>query len=396
MDSPIDALYLQQATDTVARRFPMFLVKLHRGVFWNYLEHRKNPLMVEEEQHYPCQSINVSDNNRYLLKVLYFQNRISVEFFHVLADGFGATEFLKSLLFYYLSYCGYKVEAEGQILLEDDGTDPSESEDSFKRYSKSVYYESFSNRNAYHIKGTPFEQYGFNAVHGVVSACELNTLAKKHDTTITAYLTALLIYSTYQTRVAGEGSKTPIVAAVPVNLRKLFPSKTLRNFFGVVNIGAVVSEYTTMEDLIGLCHDMLKHKTSPLHLQNILCSNVARENNSLAKMVPLPIKKWLIRLGFQMLGERKTSLTISNLGRIRLPESMSKYVQQVETLVYPSPQNPINCGISSVGDRLTITFVRSITEADILQYFFSYLTSEAGLSVELYSNGWGEAHDEMF
>lgn len=72
-----------------------------------------------------------------------------------------------------------------------------------------------------------------------------------------------------------------------------------------------------------------------------------------------------------------------------LPQQMYKHVELIEALVYPSNKSPMNCGISSVNDKLVITFTRNIVESDILQYFFSTLAGEAGLEVKIYSNDWG-------
>lgn len=387
--SPVDVDALQQAADTVFDRFPMFTVKLRRGVFWNYLESSTDKIVIAEDQQYPCRNIDPTTNNGYLFKVLYYKNRVSVEVFHALTDGNGAVEFLKSLLYYYLLYMGHEMDTEYRILLADSGVDIHDMEDAFRRYYKDCYVESVRNSRAYHIKGTAFEQFGNNVVHGVVSASQLNALAKQKGSTITAYLSALLSYSIYQTRIKYSKSNAPVVIAVPVNLRKAFPSRTLRNFFGVVNLGARITEDTTLDELIFRTNEMLKYKTGKENLQNIIYNNVALERNKATLFVPLFLKNWFVNLGFHVLGESKRTLTLSNIGNIILPQQMYKHVELIEALVYPSNKSPMNCGISSVNDKLVITFTRNIVESDILQYFFSTLAGEAGLEVKIYSNDWG-------
>ncbi|MEG2000136.1 MAG: alcohol acetyltransferase [Evtepia sp.] len=388
MTSPVDAVHLQKAADTVARRFPMFMVKIHKGVFWNYMDKNTGYFTIEKEEHAPCRKMDRSENNGYQFKILYFQNRISLEISHVLADGRGAMEFLKSLLYYYLSYCGYEQEPDCGILLEGDPFDPGESEDSFEKYSANTYYERIKSPKAYRIKGTSFESLGTNVVHGIVSAGELTALAQKNKSTITAYLAALLIHAIYQTRVRVDGSKLPIVVAVPVNLRKQFPSKTLRNFFGVVHIGGEISDEVTFDELVVHCTKMLKHKTEKYYLQNIICSNVALES-SVAKTLPLIFKKRIIRLCFRLSGGKKSTISLTNVGTLQLPEHMQRHISQMEAMLYPNFHSPINCGICTLGDKLTISFSRNIVEADILQYFFSYLSEQLSSPVELYSNDWG-------
>ncbi|OBZ13182.1 MULTISPECIES: hypothetical protein [Bacillales] len=388
---PIEPEALQLAADTVFDRFPMFTVKLRKGVFWNYLDANNERIVIAEEQQYPCPDIDPKTNNGYLFKVLYYKNRVSIEVFHSLTDGNGAIEFLKSLLYYYLANTGQEVDPEGKILLADTGVDASDMEDSFRTHFKDCYVENYRNSKSYHIKGTRFEIFGNNVVHGIVSGNQLNQAAKQKGSTVTAYLTALLIYSIYQTRNKYSERNEPVVIAIPANLRKMFPSRTLRNFFGVVNIGAKVTEDTTFDELVARTGEMLKQKTSKQNLQSFIYNNVALERNKATMFVPLFLKSWFVNWGFQTLGESKKTMTLSNLGNIILPQQMYEYIEQIEAVVYPTNKSPISCGICTVNDRMAITFTRNIVEADILQYFFAYLANQAGLEVKVYSNDWGRS-----
>lgn len=63
-----------------------------------------------------------------------------------------------------------------------------------------------------------------------MSANKIQQLAKQHGTTITAFVTAVLIAVIYKERLQYRAYKEKINIAVPVNLRSLFASSTLRNF----------------------------------------------------------------------------------------------------------------------------------------------------------------------
>ncbi|MEG2406887.1 MAG: alcohol acetyltransferase, partial [Clostridiales bacterium] len=153
LSEAVDGAVLQKATNMVLPRFPIFTVKLRRGLFWNYLEKNDAAFFVKKEEIYPCFTMMPRRNSGYLFKVMYFKNRISLEVFHALTDGSGAMEFLKSLLYYYEKLLGNQIEDEGMILLKDETISESEIEDSFSRY----YLESNSKRaefeKAYKIKG---------------------------------------------------------------------------------------------------------------------------------------------------------------------------------------------------------------------------------------------------
>ncbi len=395
MKEPVDEEKLQQAADTVAGRFPMFMVSMKKGIFWNYLEKNSKGIQVMKDERYPCHEIIMEKNQGHLMKILYYHHRISVEFFHVLTDGKGAAEFLKSLLFYYLLYSGHSVEDDGMILLENDITEMHETDDSFLKYSSNAYYEKMTSPNSYRIKGTNFEIFGFEAVHGVMESEKLLSAAKKRGGTVTAYLTAALIYSIYQSNQAAREKKRPIVVAVPVNLRKVFPSQTLRNFFGVVNIGVMPKAITAFEDLVRQCDELLRYKTNASYLQNIICKNVAIESKGYIQGIPLFIKKWLITAGFKQMGEKKKTLSLTNLGKLEFPDSMKQHIVQAELLLYPTPASPINCGVITKDDSTIFTFTRSIAETDLIQTFFSFLANEEKLQIRVYSNDWGRQNDAM-
>ena len=385
----IDGDILQKSLDCVYHRFPMLFVHLHKGVFWNYLEQDTNRFTVEEETEYPCNYITEKKENSYMLRVFYYCNRISVEIFHSLTDGSGAIEFMKSLLYYYLTFSGHEIRQDQKILLADGGVDPCDIEDSFSHYYKKVVPRPSIEQNAYHLSGTQFEHYGNNVIHGVVSASKLNAVARQKGATITSFLVALIIDSIFQTRMQYGNDRKPVVVTVPVNLRHFFPSKTLRNFFSVVNIGVPVTEETTLDQLILKTTEMLKEKTQKDYLLQSISKNVTLEKLGAAKLVPLFVKDLFVNLGFDIFGENKKTITLSNLGEIRLPQDMYRYVQQFEVVLYTTPKSPINCGVCSTNDRLVISFSRIIIETDVIQYFFSRLSEQGGIDVEIYSNDWG-------
>ena len=89
---------LQKALDMTLPRFPAFKVAIRTGLFWRYLEpnHRPGPF-VRPDIVNPCMPMHFRSNNRYLIRVYYYNKRISVEMFHSLADGFGGLCLLKTL-----------------------------------------------------------------------------------------------------------------------------------------------------------------------------------------------------------------------------------------------------------------------------------------------------------
>lgn len=386
---PVKKEVLQAAVDIVIKRFPTLAVKLHKGVFWNFLGENDKRLIVKQEEEYPCYPIKASLNNGYLMRVLYFNRRISLEVFHSLTDGVGALEVLKTLVYQYLLLTGKRIDHEDMILLPEELPIKYEIEDSFEKYYQPVPAKLPEETKAFHIQGTPIEPFGHNVIHGVMSASLLNAKAKQSGATITEYLTAVLIYSIYSETMKYGIYRKPVTIAIPVNLRKIFPSKTLRNFFAVINIGIKVSEDITFEAIIEEVSMQLKEKTKKERLQQEMAKNIKYAKMLAARFVPIVAKNVAMRYGFENFGQNRKTMTLSNLGNTKLPSSMSPYVERMEAVVYPTGKSPVSCGMCSVNDKLTITFSSTITETEIIRSFFSFLAQHTGMMVEIYSNDWG-------
>ena len=397
LNEAVDGEILQKAAENIFDRFPMMFLRLRKGVFWNYFDTNRDKFTVQEETDCPCAEINPYENNGYLLKIIYYGNRVSVEMFHSLTDGGGAVEFLKSLLFEYFRFLGDDLDSEGKVLLADEGVSPAELEDSFSRFYAPEHRdkrEAVKPSRSFRIKGATFEAHGNNVTTGIVSARELIKRAKAKNATVTAYLAVLLIHSIYTEQQKYTTSQAPIVVAVPVNLRKVFPSSTLRNFFAVANVGVTVAAESSMklDDVIVETSRQLKARTDKQALQAFITDNVSLEKKLYSRFVPLFIKKILMMIGSDIMGESLKTISLSNLGSISVPTGFLSRVSHMEMNLYPTPKSPINCAVCSLGDKLAISFSRTIIESDIIRRFFGGL-AENGLEVEIYSNDWGREHD---
>ena len=383
----VDGVILQKTVDFIYSRFPTFFVKMHRGVFWNYFDDNAEKFRVQEETEYPCGNFTQTENDGYFIRILYFSHRISVEAFHSLTDGSGVIELLKTILYYYFSYTGCPIDDEGKVLLVGDGVSAEETEDSFSKNDKKVPLLKYKKSGTFIIKGTPFESFGNNVITGVISASELNKLAKEKNATITSYLASVLIHSIYAAKQKYTADKNPISVCVPVNLRKAFQSKSLRNFFTVVNIDVKMDDSIRFEAIIEAAGAQLKSKTEKSALQERISYNMKFESGAIKKFAPLFLKKLFIMIGFRFMGGQTVSL--SNLGNIAVPSGFASKLNLMECILYPMPKSPVVCGVCSVNDRLAISFSRTVQESDIIQTFFNYLTDNSGLKLSVYSNDWG-------
>ncbi len=397
LNEEIDPDTLQLAVNMIYERFSLFFLRLRRGVFWNYFDRNHIYFKVEEDLNSPCDNIIKFENKGYIIKVLYYKNRVSVEAFHSITDGNGILEYIKSLIYYYICIKHGNIDPQGKVLLFDEKD--KNDEDSFLRhYSRKTYNrrktitrEGFSFR----LKGKQYKHSGHSVVTGVISVARLKECSKEYNCTITAFLIAYLIKAIYNEKQSKTGNKKPIVIAVPVNLRKIFASKTLKNFFGIVNISYKMSPDTKIENLLASVTDQLKLSSNQDYLEDMFVKNIKRSNNVLAMNTPLIIKNIFIPLGFRFIGELRKTITLTNLGKVDFPDGIKQYVECAEVLLYPTQKSPINCGVCSFEDKLCFSFTRSITDASIARAFFTSLTLALGQNVAVYSNNWGEVNEKV-
>ncbi len=394
----VDRLTLQLAVNMIYERYALFFLRMRRGFFWNYFDENHIHFRVEEEGEPPCSTIVAHENNGYFLKVLYFGNRISVEVFHSITDGSGVVEFIKSLTYYYLTIKHGALDSQDKVLLFDESVD-NDHEDSFnKQFSnKKDIQPRFGGRmnNAFRLKGKRYRRHGQSAITGVVSVAAVKAKSKEHGCTISAYLIAKMIVAIYEQKQRETKSIRPIVVAVPVNLRKIFKSTTLKNFFGVVNVGYAMTPDTTFERLISSVSAQLGLSADEKHLETASQQSVKASNNVFSKHIPLVFKNIILPVAFTFMGEVKKSITFSNVGRIDFPDDMKPYIEHAELLLYPTPKSPINCGLCSFEDKLSITFTKTILDTSVIREFFRSLGADTASDIAVYSNIWGEANEQM-
>ncbi|MBQ8430610.1 MAG: hypothetical protein IJX26_01530 [Clostridia bacterium] len=220
---------LQQAVNVVIERFPNFDVTLRRGMFWYYLQGMNTFPKVEQEVNYPCRRMEIN-RKKHLFRVLYYKNKISFESFHCLTDGYGAMCFLNSLLACYFYLGGEKISTEQLLADYNDKCSPEEMEDSFKTFTDDSGCSKRSTKKAYQIHGTPQQNGVLDVVTAVLDLEKTKQVAKEKGCTITQLLTAVYAKSIINYQKHMLVRKKPVIISLPVNLRKIFDTKTLRIF----------------------------------------------------------------------------------------------------------------------------------------------------------------------
>ncbi len=384
----IDVACLQRAVERIAPRFPSICVRLGRGLFWYYLEESAELPQVKKEGCQPLLPMRKKEMRRCAVRILYYENRIAVEFFHALTDGSGGLVFLKSLAAAYLEeYYGKEIPKTCGILSPDQAPRKEELEDAFLRYAdgKAAKRETES---AFSLKGL-VEPDGF--LHVTTATIPLSaalSLAKEKGVSLTTLLAASLCVSIerIQKRKVAPHKEKAVRIQIPVNLRKHFPSETLRNFVAVMNLGLEKGEWdASFEEILSRIHHQMALMNTPRNLRAVFTANVNSEKGIGIRLVPLFLKNIVMRAVFDRVGESLACICLSNLGSVKVPAEMEKKVERFDFIIGPQAKAPYNCGVISFGDELRISIVRNTVEPELEREFFPFLSS-LGLPVTLESN----------
>lgn len=360
-------------------------VKLKKGMFWYYFEPNTQKPIIQEESPYICSKFNYKENNGFLFKVSYYHNRIAIEVFHALTDGSGALEFLKSLVFNYLTMLGNNIDSENLILTDEIETLSEELQDSFlKNYDERIKSKG-ADLKARQWRGTLYQENWLAVITATLSVKKIKEVAHSYGATITEFIGACIIYASSKTANLFENKHKPFQLFIPVNLRRLFPSRTLRNFSLFVRTAVDLEKGFSFEEIVEIIKKDMAEELQKDKLLARIVKNVRIEKNLLLRVVPLAIKEIFLRIGYRVMGDKVNTTSFSNIGPVKLPLGMAPFIDRIEFNIGASFRAPLNMGVVSYGDKLVISFASAIVERDMIREFFR-LFSDFGIDVFIETN----------
>jgi NRPS condensation-like uncharacterized protein len=385
IDEAVVISRLQAAVDTMMERCPYYRVDLRRGVFWYYLEYCDTPVAVEAESRYPCMYIPFKRRGVLPLRVIAFRNRIALEISHILTDGTGALAFLNGLLVEYFRLRGDDVDPEKTLLDPHGPIDPQEYEDSFhKEYRKGVPPADRKDR-ALHFGGSAVKPPIFYVIEGILDSNQLHGYAREKGVTVGEFLTALMIDVAREEMLARKLSPKPIRIAIPINLRQFFPSRTMRNFVLSVEPGIDprLGDFS-FDDILAKVHHFMRTELDHRFIRRQIVRNLKSEKNPFIRIVPRVIKDPILRWAYSAFGTSIFTIGFSNLGRVRIPETMQPRIESYQ-FIPPPHNNALNATSISYGGKTRIVFAGTTQDTPLERRFFRRLRA-MGLAVSIRTN----------
>ena len=429
----IDLEILKKVAISLEKKYPFYNSELKKGIFWNYLQQKKTHFMIEEEKTYPCTDIQ-KDNP---LRIIYFNNKLSIEIAHFLTDGKGAALFFKDLIEEYLEKKYFlenfekdkennlndKTEKKNEIEIEkinkiinfgkkinknekdfenkkseknffektrellgnDNGLKNSQKNeyvDLYEKYMRKVSKET-TIKSAFHLPMKILEKGQYHITTGEIDVESLKVESKKYGTTIGKYLLSVyfkILLDRY------SQAKNPIVIGVPVDLRKIFEETTYRNFFINItpSVDASLGAYS-LSEIITYLDNYFALKITKKEFYKSIYKAMNPIQNIIIKSVPYLIKRMFFPFIFDYYGERGYTTGFSNLGILKVDKKYEKYLKGLRFLPPPSKRCKIKMGVISDCNKLYVNFGNLTANYDIERDFFVYLRKR-GIKSKIITN----------
>ena len=381
----IDIKILKKVSNFLEKKYPFYNSELKKGIFWNYLQQKKTHFMIRKEVTYPCTDIR-KDNP---LRIIYFNNKISIEIAHFLTDGKGALLFFQDLIEKYLEekyFCEKTNFQKIEEILESSGETEkikkNEYVDLYEKYLKKVSKET-TIKSAFHLPIKILEKGQYHVTTGEISINDLKAESKKYGTTIGKYLLAVyfkILLDRY------SQAKNPIVIGVPVDLRKIFEETTYRNFFINItpSVDASLGAYS-LSEIITYLDNYFALKITKKEFYKSIYKAMNPIGNMIIKSVPYLIKRLFFPFIFDYYGERGYTTGFSNLGIFKIDKKYEKFLKGLRFLPPPSKRCKIKMGVISDNQKIYVNFGNLTANYDIERDFFIYLRKR-GIKSKIITN----------
>ncbi len=380
LDEDIDKEKLNEAIEITRKRFPTFFVQVAPEGKMNMLHPNDTQLKAVDEGPDMLAPFTLGDDAHHLIRIGVNGKKAYVEVFHTVCDGHAALVFFNSLLICYYNLRGENIAYTGDSLDVGEPPKPEETADAFldiyKGGKSAGRMDKYSYQYALDRKNVPLS---VNVLS--FSDDEIYQLAKKYDTSVGVLLTAVYIYSFYLTQK--RHSVRPIRISIPVDLRRMFPSQTLRNYslYIIVGIYPLKKKNWILEDIIREVDRQFKEQLTKENMINMAYSNVTSQRTALFKALPMSVKRFALGFGYNYLGEQFFTSALSSFGRIRFPEGLDKHVKDCKFVLGEAMVSGMNSTAVSVNGRNNITMSAKV-DCDDAQKMFAKILRTMGVNVE--------------
>ena len=378
----IDTANMQTALEKAARRYPNFqsvLASTGNGLVYELSDEK--PVLQKKKKK---RKLGSSELHGFPYCVSCEGNMLKLSVHHGITDGYGTTEFVKTLLYYYLKECGKPVTDDGEIrLLEVPYDETAENEMSYlKYYDKSIKPEQ-PQLGAVKLFALPVAywdeagRYEFKRFKLSMSAKQVTGFARECGSSATGLINAI-ICKAFQTDYDLDGKL--LINSLTSNFRRLLPSDSMHNFSGwFLSFYTPEMQALPLAQTAAVMKGMIDRNNTEQNALKVIAERSAKGleqremplDEIFADKPDCMIEKKAVR---QSMGS-----IITNVGPLGVTESMKPWIKDME-LYIPALTAPVVFAVNAVGDALTVSVVQSF-EDDTLVRAFCKVCTENGLKI---------------
>lgn len=351
-DKNIDREKLERACRDLIPYYPSIYAYLKKGFFWNYLALTDKMPEIREEDERGMRPITRRDDGRPDFRLTYSDNRLNIECSHSLGDGKGIIVFFKALL---ARYNELMQGATGEYVTAED---PSINiNNAFADYYEPQGEKAKNvDRTAFHFE-EKYEDNFLKLFFVETDIAKIKELAHKKQLTITEYITGILILAMIKS--AKEPISQPVVIAVPVNLRRFFPTMSVRNFTiqTFIEFNPCSRTDWTLDDILEATKGQLRQQLKDTELKKTINKYGGLVNNPVLRIVPNAIKLPVLRK-MQKKTHAGVSTIFTNYGACTLPEALAENVTKLEFVNGDTSQYglAVTCSCIGYNGKLSLCF----------------------------------------
>lgn len=376
MAEPVCPDALQKAADRVYARFPTIFAGFRPEWFsFSVVPADRAPRVTEDPG--LLKTMLPDEMERCAYRIYYSGCDISIEAFHALTDGYGAVVSFRALIAEYL-YLRYGVASPERDTMLEQG-EPDWKEELNDAYLDHAGWKTTGvpNRNACQLRSKD-RNWQVKTSAETFSTQSLLKAAKESGVSLTALLSGIMAESIMELQhsQSSGGKCRPVRIMVPIDLRRKFPSRTLRNFIlYALPTMEPGEERLPRQERLRRFHQQILSQTQKEFLGGQISRNVRLQRSLLFRLIPRAVKCAAMRIAYRFFGESNSSITLTNLGPVPLSEELKPHIRRIEVHLTPRRQSPYNCGLISCGDITSISISRFGAMPELEPLFFRKLRS---------------------
>ncbi len=387
---PIERERLQQAiANIIPVRFPYFQVYLKKSFFAYVLKRTEDVPMLEDDSQYANRHVDFHSEN-FLFRFRTNGENIALEMSHILSDGYGTLVLLLSVCSEYFRLGGVDIDDFPLIFRPEDPINPKEWEcgfaDVFNTKGPSIKAESQAYIPA--GKAIPFDRY--YTAQFKLNLDKTRGLARNRKVTLVVLISGIYLWAIqeiYLEDIKSGRAKPgrPLRFQIPVNMRKDYPTKSMKNFSYLYSPSyrmKSTEDAKDIEEIIQFIADEIRHERHGHHVENQIRRNLRVTSSPLYKYMPRIIKERVLAFFYQFFARGLFSGVLTSLGEVRLPPGIEERVKSVEILACNSPAPGRNTTMFSYKGQLEINIGSTVDDLRLEDKIAGKL-KEMGLDFEL-------------